>query len=523
MSSKDEDSPKAGLTESETRRIVRDELSNSDEEASGGRREFLQALGLGGLAAGVGGGTGYAARSAIEPATASSHNDSTGDVGTPSDPVDVFAAGISADELLGTYPGKVRAIANDNVVSSIDPANTTTPVADAISDIHAVADGGTIWLPPTPIEEASTLTGFSGISIKGQALTTGPTDNTKVMSEITFTSSGATSDHGLNIDLSCNFSSFENVILRGPGQGLTTGDGVHFSGTVNSFDMDRVFIFDWSAEGIHCASGAPYQMDWGYVSVANCDGTPFKWEGGGAPNHWRYAKLNGSGSNLVADFSRGSWNIGTMNIGGQIAGGGTGQAIHLHGANRDIYNIGVINFEPSSDTGWSGTVPLRLDSDAAFNLGYMRQSGVTSDYLVQFNVTPRQKHIGELVDGGTLNQNHIELADTPGGPITYGGRAVDVDNTANSQDSRLWCLGSGRPADPYNTGTATLTAGGTAKIGSGTRKTGDWSVDWGIASDPNAAVSVNQYVTWDDTNNLQRVVFEETSGTSGVDIDYVIY
>lgn len=43
-----------------------------------------------------------------------------------------------------------------------------------------------------------------------------------------------------------------------------------------------------------------------------------------------------------------------------------------------------------------------------------------------------------------------------------------------------------------------------------------------IAADPNAVVNVEASVQWDDTNGVQVVQFTETTGPTGVDVDYEI-
>lgn len=75
------------------------QLAEKRASESVGRRDAIKSLGLGALAVGAGSGAGYAARDAVAPVSAQSTSDSVGDIGTPSDPVDVFAAGVSADEL----------------------------------------------------------------------------------------------------------------------------------------------------------------------------------------------------------------------------------------------------------------------------------------------------------------------------------------------------------------------------------------------------------------------------------------
>lgn len=130
------------------------------------RRSFLAGL-TGAAAAGA---VGYN-EGVSQAKAAASTSDGDGDVGTPSSPVDVFADGVDAvsvgaDQLLGAWPTRIMALDATGVAASIDPANSTTPVQDAI-DAIGTGNGGRIVLPPTTFSDAGNWTGLGYKSLLG--------------------------------------------------------------------------------------------------------------------------------------------------------------------------------------------------------------------------------------------------------------------------------------------------------------------------------------------------------------------
>jgi len=75
---------------------------------------------------------------------------------------------LAASDLLGGYPGRVRGIANGEVVASVNPTDSTTPVQDALDAVLQHSSRGRVVLPPATVEESGTLQGLGeGIQLVG--------------------------------------------------------------------------------------------------------------------------------------------------------------------------------------------------------------------------------------------------------------------------------------------------------------------------------------------------------------------
>jgi hypothetical protein len=319
------------------------------------------------------------------------------------------------------------------VVASINPSGTSTPIDDARSAIKSVGDSGVILLPPDNVQEAGTLGGgagkpLGGIEIKGPAVK--PSTPTQGASaEIEFTSSGASSDKGFELDNTDNHGGLTNVIVRGPGQGLTTGPAIDFVGNSRGFDLDGVYITDWSSYGVtNVGGGLPFEGNWGFVQVVRCDDLPLYWANGGAPMQCDYFKLNASGTALLR-IDSGDWEISTMNLGGEVAGDfGVGAACRaaILGNNQTL-NVGTVNYEPASQTGVNKVWTVRDDGAASF--GPLRVSA-SVDYAYGLNISPGNKEIGPVYNEGatTLSANVVDVQDTPVAACEYHGILADADN-----------------------------------------------------------------------------------------------
>lgn len=91
---RDEQNPLDDLTPKQEQALA--QLAEQRADASTGRRDLLKALGIGALGIGAGSAATEGLTEAVGTASAQSTSDSVGDVGTPSDPVDVFAEGIDS-------------------------------------------------------------------------------------------------------------------------------------------------------------------------------------------------------------------------------------------------------------------------------------------------------------------------------------------------------------------------------------------------------------------------------------------
>lgn len=328
---------------------------------------------------------------------------------------------------------------------AIDPSGTTTPVDDARTTIKNNADSGAILLPPEPVEESAPLGGavtksLEGITIYGWSAKGGSNTQGNASSEIHFTSSGSTSDHGFHFDKDDNnFGVKGNLIVRGPGQGKTSGDAWRYASGPRNHHIDNIYLVDWSGKGFfHENAGGLFESSIERVLVADCDGIPFDWRGANAPNVFGVLKLNPDGTKAM-NLDRGNNVVHTVNIGGSVTGGANGEVISSSINTLDGWSIGHINYEPGSQSGV--TTVWRATGDGHKELGVMKKASVTTDSLIE-NAGGGRWWITNLVSNGTENVNHIELTAKTGGTSFYAGPSGQLTDNSGATTGRFRTLKS---------------------------------------------------------------------------------
>lgn len=408
------------------------------------RRELLGgagAVGLGGLlGAGSMGATGTASADA-------STSDSDGNVGTPGDPVDGFFDGanfydgannqigsldengldipsVSTDNLSGTYPGKVRAFGDGEVLTTIDPTETTTPVQDAVGVINNQSnEQGGIELPPARITEAGTVTGATGISILG----------TPGESVIEFTDLSANGFDIPNVSQPHAATLWHGFTLDGGSLAdRTGGSAMNWTGIERSFNVGYLKFENWGGPDpvVRVVDGKWHtaiavMLDFGFS--AN-EGQNLVINAGGSPPLKIGAMACGSADQQNALNRIGAAHvvhIGQMNLGGI----NDGRALLADG---DSVRLGYLNFEPTTSNGNWPVVEIIGDGEA--QIGTIHLSGeanVTS--CVELGVNSGNKHIVKpAASEGTVGTNLVEVSATPSDASYYYGPASDITDSSDS-------------------------------------------------------------------------------------------
>jgi hypothetical protein len=433
---------------------------------------------------------------------------------------DVDATTVDTALLSGDYPQQLYAYADGSVVASVDPANTTTPLADATAAINNNGGTGTIQLPPTRITEAATIgSEILDIDIIGYGIHT---------SIVEFNDLSNDAFHFQSAELSK--SRWDGFTISGSDAGNRTGgSAIHWDAETEGFNLGNIRFAEWIDKTIWFDSSHPFGSNWDYVTFTGGAGTGTNF-----------------GRNLVADSSALLIDIGVfqgnnqdqstiidinsdvhINISQFDVTGDPGKAVDASITPNGSLQIGQIHYETNSaDTTRSGAM-VTLTNNGDVNIGYIEDNNVTFDYIVELTFHPGNNRIGtiNLSDSAGVNNNLINLVDAPDRDANYyGGPVSDIDNSANSKLGQMWSLKQGQVADPLTT-TVTHTTGGATRDGiSGTYSletdapkiqrivpstTGQVTADW----------SVNADAVWNDSYGWFDVRLEWVIDP-GADMDF---
>jgi hypothetical protein len=417
------------------------------------RREWIK--GGAALAAGLGLGGGAAAGldDVVGAARAdASTTDSDGDIGTPSNRIDMFADGLDAvsvdtDEIYTA--GDIRITRNDgSLIERLDPSATSAPIRDARDIIAATSEAaGTIELPPGGVPAAGETildtANLNDITIKGQGLN-------KSAIDVPAGSKGIVFDDMSNVK-------FENWVLRGAGDGSgnPTDQGAALSyegGNMQQHNYDNFRIFKWGGPATDSPNGHTlFDSSWGLVSFDRIDagnddavvqhnfGAGFDWDlFAASPDDG----LSGTDSRLIDVPGSSAANIDLINVGGSVAAIYSGDVSGTTNANL---RIGRINWEPSTQN----TTPefiIRLSGQTNTRIGSLNIIG-TADYAYRIegdgNGNVADKYMARPNGQPSLNNNAVDVQTDPSRPtVKYGGASGDVDNnTGSGLSNGISCLG----------------------------------------------------------------------------------
>jgi len=389
-----------------------------------------QILGIGATLAGSGALGAYAATEAIDPAQAQADTgDSDGNVGLPADRVDVFADGIdtnslSTDELLNE--GDILVIGSTgNLIKRIDPANSTSPIADEL------AADRTFILPYGNVTD-DTLSGPfpERVSIVGPA------------------QGGSILNVSNTIDIGSSRVYLDGFTLSGPGDNAAALDALDIGG------LDRgcigyprgLGIRDYYGRGLFSSSAA-FENTIGRIYFANVDAGDsagvVDLQNFGPANHivniTSYASSTTSGVNsTILNLNHtGELVVENLTIGG-VAG------VAVEGTAGLPNQIGTVNYEPTSQPGGTPAYALKLASGTSVEYINLFSSDSTVDYVAEFTDRAGAPTAFGTVGNktATINNSLVNVSGDPGAIVEFDGSVGDVDNTTgNALTWGVWCKG----------------------------------------------------------------------------------
>lgn len=193
---------------------------------------------------------------------------------------EMSAESVSTDDLTGAYPGKVRAVGGGEVVASIDPSTTSTPVADACAALNSAGVIGEVLVSGSVNEDAP-LSNLYGNVVRGVG---------GGKSQLTFNLPDSTTP-GVDLQRGSGVydqdGGFENLILYGGGFSSDSNVAILArNGDYEGFTLDRVIFNNWGGGAFHDdgVDSSLYNMDWGFVQATNIGGDVFNFGALGIAN-----------------------------------------------------------------------------------------------------------------------------------------------------------------------------------------------------------------------------------------------
>lgn len=356
------------------------------------------------------------------------------------DEVSIDFGSIDTDGLQGSYPTRVRAFDSAGVVASIDPADTTTPVQDAIDAIGR-SNGGTVILPPKTITEASAIVGGRDKRIIGYGIANG--------SAVEIDGDGT---NGIEQDASVT-RDWRNSYLDGwslntaDPSNRTSGSAIYLADQpTRGMNMGLFKVFGWNGTDpiIHYDTAHAFEFHAGFLRI----------EGEGAGWQMDDAGPGMNVAQLVMDVSDGGIGL-SMLSGGELtirhysALRSTGRAF-TGGATNARSNIGVLHYETdqvlngSPGAPWLGTNM----AGSCHRVGMMAldgSSGASSNYAYRLHASNQNAILGPVITQGgyTLNNNVVNISSDPDGTSWYFGASSDIDvNHGGTNEGEVRSLAS---------------------------------------------------------------------------------
>lgn len=374
----------------------------------------------------------------------SKHDHSADDEGGDS----ISPAAVQTGALSGTYPSNLQVFTNGEI-QSVDPANTTTPVQDAV-DIAESNNGGEIRLPPGVIQESQTVNIERNVSIRGHGIGDASLSESRSVVEW---------PDGVNhIEINVGGVCLDGFTLRGPGPATNPirSLGIGHGGTADprNIQIGHLAFEDFRGRAV-ATSGSVFQSHLGtFLSAANIDAGDevalFDLNFGFCNtmgNLSAYPTDDGSGSlttiiRLGSDFGI---EIGSINV------GGTAESIVERRAGYEPLVIHQSNFEPTN----IGTTSI----DRVFNLengpSYIYGTKVTGTssftsinkvYRLDFNSRKSVLTKPEIRDGDSggfsVGQTPVVIQEDPFGYSWYFGPSSDITNNASTASGYVRSLES---------------------------------------------------------------------------------
>lgn len=357
-------------------------------------------------------------------------------IGTGSEDVDVGS--VNTSDLSGTYPGKVRVFANNEIISTIDPANTTSPVQDACDDIDAVTANGSgkIILPEGTVQDSS----GSIPQLADRKMVLGHGIDS---SRIEFTD---TSDDGVVLNPAGGTSRtfWHGFTLDGTDsstRGSTPADqsggtaAIRATGNAWQFSMGQVKFNNWG-DVVYFESNGPFGAHWNDISMTQNEGAGLIMDGGGPAFSIGSFDFENNGANYAIRQNRNTRPGACLKVGMLNYGNAGGSACaRLDDTRRGYAFIDYINYEPTDTT--TSTYAVRLLSEATAGFRCLQLRGNANvDFGVEHRSGAGNKYIGRVENLATINTNKVRIQGTASGtdkPSFYYGPQSDItDNSTGS-------------------------------------------------------------------------------------------
>lgn len=314
---------------------------------------------------------------------------------------------------------------------TVDPADTDTPVQDAV-DLLDANGGGTVRLPPNSITEAGSITVPSNTEIRGF----GPD-----ISKVNVTPSGVDGvvfDEAGGVD----HAHLDGFALNGPGPGTDSGVAIHHvNGDTQNLRIGRLIVWGWTNSVYRVEEGVgPFQCRHDEITVYDCDAGDedglFEFRSWYGPANWfgtvaAYPVAESSGRNTTVFFTRG----GTQTVDYLTMGGSAGTVLHQTWDAQVRFES--IHWEPTALRSTPSAL-VRLLGNGTATIGDVKQITGTTDYVYELGHDayngndPARKRLGPYYGlGGSLASNVVNLSapNDPAKPSFYPGAAGDVDVT----------------------------------------------------------------------------------------------
>jgi hypothetical protein len=312
-------------------------------------------------------------------------------------------------------------------VSPVDPAETPTPVGDAVARIDESGENdgfGVVILPPTTISEAEPVIPSHYVQFIGYGVNTSGIEFTNLERDgfrVTRPEEG-------------KFVALDGFTVSGTDrEARTDGSAIHFvndSGrSPKQFNIGDLAFRDWVDPVVHCERGSPFDSTWHHLDFgydAN-DGREIVLEREQSLLGTQIGYIGAGNATrdpvLYTNFAGAKIDIGFLNIGGTA-----GQAARIKSSKNGYVHIGGINFEPVLTTdrpivSLQGRAPARID--------YVQNTNSEARSMVQLNSDNGNKIIGPLRNNGTLQVGKIEVRRDSSLPSYYFGPPADVVSASN--------------------------------------------------------------------------------------------
>lgn len=428
-------------------------------------------------------------------------------------------------DLRGSYPNRVRAIAESGVVASIDPSTTSTPVQDATDAIDnagplvgssGMAAGAVLLPPKTNIQEQGPIQHGAFKWFLGHGITSSVIEITNL------SGNGIQQDSNESQDWSQCY--LDGLAFHGSDTtNRTAGSAIYIDQNARGMGMGYVKFRNWGGSDpvVFFDGASTFDQHWGSLlfDAKNIETKNFRTEGaGGLGTGLSIGNIIGGASDqtdFVFDFDVGGHlGIDVLQIENNA---GIGMIARSVGGEDDILQIGRVHYENSNNNNPGEAV--RLDpSGYRVELGTVGVAGpnTTVDDIVRLDETDNVfiGHVGAATDATATDR--IDINKAPTGPGVYMGPTSHVNNSVGSTAEGLFCVADQRYADPLAPGTMTLTGGS----GTGVKTTQETDV----TSDQLADLNVILEVDSDPSNNFdygwrpEKPTFDWDDSDSAIDV-----